>query len=310
MQTFVLYGIVVLTTVMVCVCCARSQTEESSLLDGLSQVNRERLVLDDMEDVSDWYNGSPVETMIATSTDHVHQGNSALQFANLVDHTKGETNYPIGWPRTGKDMTKGKTTDWSGYDFFECWIYAETNRESLPSHPLGIGFYHSGHKHSTSIPLTQVRKDAWQRIVIPISELKDATDVRRVQFNISESNYKHGDRADFWIDDVVLTRLLHPVFAKVTVSRNILYTTDCEIVATYALIGYHGGTRMKTELMLGQNRSVHSVVAQAAKHGELQLHLNRPLAPGTYGAQLVLRDSTGNVVDTQRCPFRVVRGPF
>ena len=40
------------------------------------------------------------------------QGRFALKFANLVDYTKGERNYPIGWPRTGKDLAKAKRTDW------------------------------------------------------------------------------------------------------------------------------------------------------------------------------------------------------
>ena len=106
--------------------------EETPCGKGMTEANKERLVLDDMEDVSGWYNGSPVETTLSASSEHVKQGKLALKFANVVDHTKGEENYPIGWPRTGKDLVKAKLTDWSAYDFFECWIYAQTSRGSLP----------------------------------------------------------------------------------------------------------------------------------------------------------------------------------
>ena len=273
----------------------------------------ERLVLDDMEDVSDWYNGSPIETKISADTAHVKEGRRALKFANRVDHTQGEKNYPIGWPRTGKDLArKGPLTDWTGYDFFECWIYADTNREKLPDTPLNVGFYHSGPKRSTSFRLKEVRKGTWRHIVIPIEKLAAPADVRRVQFNISESNYKHGDRVDFWIDDMVLTRYRHPVIGQLEPVRRLLYTNERVIRVTYALQGFRGDRPMPAVLQVGRDAqsAVQTVRASLQQRGELALRLQKPLPAGTYRVELTLTDADGHVLDRKETSFRVIDGPF
>jgi len=278
---------------------------------ALSDANKERLVLDDMEDVADWYNGSPEETEIAASSKHVKGGKSSLRFANLVDHTKGEKNYPIGWPRTGKDMVTAGTSEWSEYDFFECWIYAETSRQALPGTPLGVGFYHSGQRRSSSFPLNEVRKDQWTKVVIPVSELIDPADVRRVQFNISESNYKHGDRVDFYIADMVLTRFLHPTIAELALDRKLLYSGDRQITALYTLMGRKGLDEISVELEIGRaEQPAARAVGKASRHGELPLPVTRPLDPGDYWATLSLHDAEGKPIDQCRVEFRVIEGPF
>jgi hypothetical protein len=281
--------------------------------EKMTDANTQRLVLDDMEDTADWYNGSPEETQISASTKHVKQGTTSLLFANVVDHTKGEKNYPVGWPRTGKDLGKGEPTDFSQYDFFECWIYVETDRESLPGNPLGIGFYHSGPKRSTSFPLNEVKKDAWVKIVIPLDQLhENAADVNRVQLNISESNYKHGDRVDFYVDDVVLTRFIHPVVAELDVDRNVLYSGDRQITALYKLMGRQGIDRVKVRFEVGQGDGapVATATGRPSPTGELPLDLSGPLAPGNYWGRLALVDDAGQVVDREQVEFRVIDGPF
>lgn len=279
---------------------------------GMAEANKERLVLDEMEDVSDWYNGSPEETTISASRVHVKQGRFSLKFANGVDYTKGEKGYPVGWPRIGKNMAKAKRTDWSSYDDFECWIYAETSRQSLPSVPLSVGFYHSGHKRSTQRPLKEIRKDAWVKIVIPIAELTDPADVERVQFNISEADYKHGDRVDFYIDDMVLTRFVEPVVAALALDRKILYAADPVVTAAFKLSGHKGMDGVTAEFAIGRGTAepVVHVQTKAARQGELSLSLPRPLTPGTYWGRLGLRDATGKLIDQKAVEFRVIDGPF
>jgi len=272
----------------------------------------ERLVLDDGEDASGWYNGSPEETTLSSSADHVKQGRFSLKFANVVDHTKGEKNYPVGWPRVGKDLAKARQTDWSGYDYFECWIYARTRRESLPSVPLGVGFYHSGPKQSTHIPLKQVAKDAWVKIVIPVADLADPKDVQRVQFNISEADYKHGDRVDFYIDDMALTRFATPVVAELALSRKVVYAGDPVLTAAYRLAGRQTGSDVVAEFAIGRDPGdpLARAQAKANRQGEVSLALPRVLAPGTYWARLGLRDARGQMLDQRTVVFRVIEGPF
>ena len=279
---------------------------------GMTEANQQRLLLDDMEDVSDWYNGSPEETTISASDRHVKQGRRALLFANRVDHTKGEKNYPVGWPRTGKDLSKAKLTDWSAYDQFECWIYAETSRASLPKTPLGVGFYHSGHKRSSGFPLVEVKKDAWVKVVVPVARLLDPRDVRRVQFHISESNYQHGDRVDFTIDAPALVRYVEPAVAELDPQRRVLFSSERTVRARYKLVGYKGLDQTRVELAVGRGDGppVAKADAKAAREGELAVPIGGSLEPGDYWARLDLRDAGGKLIDRKQAEFRVVAGPF
>ncbi|NQT11864.1 MAG: hypothetical protein HQ582_03890 [Planctomycetes bacterium] len=290
----------------------RTAAEEAGHGRGLSEGNIQRLMLVDMKDVADWHNGSPDETKISSSDKHTEGDRASLKFANVVDHTKGEKNYPIGWPRTGKDMAKVEATDWSEYDFFECRIYAETSRKSLPGTPLGVGFYHTGQKRSSSFPLKEVAGDRWTKIVIPISELIDPADVQRVQFNISESSYKHGDRVDFYITDMALVQLIRPTIAEFALDRKLLYATDHRITALYTLMGRMGLGDVRAELAIGRadQQPAAKVVGNASRQGELPLAIPGPLVPGPYWGGLTLRDAEGNVVDRARLEFRVIEGPF
>ena len=282
--------------------------------DDLADVPMERLVLDDMEDVSDWYNGSPEETKLAASDLHVKERRLAFEFANRVDHTKGEKNYPIGWPRTGKDLKKLGLTDWTGYEYFECWIYVTTSRESLPKNPLGIGFYHSGPKRSTSFRLDEVRKDEWVRIKIPISKIELADDIQRVQFNISESNYVHGDQVNFYIDDVVLTRFAHPVIGSMAPQRRLVYANEPRVTAEFELLGNQAGKKVNVVLEVGRGAETLASVSRPAAglQGEISVGLDptRRLTPGEAWMKLHLEDESGKRVHSRQATFRVIDGPF
>jgi len=286
--------------------------DETPYGKGMTEANKERLVLDDMEDVSDWYNGSPEETTIAASDRYAKGGHRAILFENVVDHTKGEENYPVGWPRTGKDLVREDLSNWSGHDFFECWIYVETSRQRLPKKPLGVGFYHTGHKRSSHFPLAEVKKDAWAKIVIPVAELLDPADVRRVQFNISESDYKHGDRVDFYIDELALTRFVEPAIAELKLERKILFSRDRVLRAEYELVGYEDLDTTTVELAIGRDNEspAATVSGAAARRGELVLPLEARTSPGTYRATLDLRDNKRRLIDRKQVEFRVIAGPF
>lgn len=312
MSRCLLSGLLAITAL--CLGGGKTTAAEAGRGGGLGEANKERLVLDDMRDVADWYNGSPDETEISSSDKHAEGGGASLVFANVVDHTKGEKNYPIGWPRAGKDMAKVQATDWSEYDFFECRIYVETSRKDLPGSPLNVGFYHTGHKRSSGFPLKEVAKDRWTKIVIPVSELIDSADVRRVQFNISESNYKHGDRVDVYITDMALVRFVRPTIAEFTLDRKLLYTNDRQITALYTLMGRMGLDDVRAELAIGRadqaDQPAAKAVGAASRHGELPLPIPGRLVADRYRGELTLRDAEGNTVDRAEIEFRVIEGPF
>lgn len=285
---------------------------------GLSDANKERLVLEDMEDLGDWGNGSPVETTIARTSKHVKTGKYSLLFANRVDHTQGEAKYPIGWPRINKDLAKAKLSDWSDYDYFECWIYTETSRPALPNAPLGVSFAHTGQKRSTSAILRELKKDEWVKVLIPISKLDDPKDVQRIQFNFSESNYQHGDKVDFFINDLVLTRYVQPAVNTFSLDRELLYSNDRVLTARYTLVGRQGLESLAVELEIGREpgKSVARSVGmppqrqpgRIAPQAELPLVLAQPLTPGEYWAHLNLRAKDGKLVDQKAASLRVIPG--
>ncbi|MCL4193511.1 MAG: hypothetical protein KJZ87_17375 [Thermoguttaceae bacterium] len=278
---------------------------------GMTDANKERLVIEDGEDAADWYNGSPDETKLSADDRHAKAGSRAVLFANVVDHTKGETNYPIGWPRVGKDLGKLQFTDWSAYDFFECWIYCDTSRERLPASPLGVGFYHSGPKRSTNFRLPEVTKGQWVPVQIPVAKIERPDDVQRVQFNISEADYKHGDRVDFFIDDVVLTRFVDPAINEFAPERRLVYSSERQLRAAYSLVGYKGLEAVVVELaILGPDGTVLArATGSPSRQGEIIARIERPLAPGVCLARLSLRDGEGRLVDRRDAEFRVIAGP-
>ena len=277
---------------------------------GMTEANIERRVIDSMENVSGWINGSPLETRLSRS-DRAHGGKYSLLFANVVDYTQGEKNYPIGWPRTNRNLVKDKLTDWSAWDAFECWIYADTSRDSLPKSPIGMSFGHPGRRHSTRVELDQVQKGQWAHVVVPMTKLDDPKNVLSIQFNISESSYKHGDRVDFYVSGMSLARYVEPAVAELELDRQVVYgNTNC-VVARYGLVGSRPLDAVRVELAIGQGDRVaarHAV--GATRRGEVELPVQGRLAPGPYWAQLGLRDTSGKLIDRKRCEFRVVDGPF
>jgi hypothetical protein len=288
-----------------------ARADEAPYGKGMTEANTERLVLDSMEDVSGWTNGSPMETKLSRS-DRAHGGKHSLVFANVVDYTQGEKNYPIGWPRTNKNLVKAKLTDWSAYDAFECWIYVDTSRQALPKSPINVGFAHPGHRRGSHMELNQVQKDQWVHVVIPISKLEDPRNVQSIQFNISESSYKHGDRIDFYISGMALTRFVEPAVNEFELQRQVVYSRPGFLAATYSLVGSKGMDRVAVELAIGQGdrTSAKAAVAPAPRRGEVELPVVGRLVPGQYWAQLGLRDPAGKLIDRRRCEFRVVEGPF
>jgi hypothetical protein len=302
---------------LIFVCCVlatlplAARGEEQPSGKGMREGNLERLMLDNMEDVSGWVNGSPLETKLSRSS-RAHGGKHALLFANVIDYTQGEKNYPIGWPRTNRNLVKEQRTDWSAYDRFECWIYVDTNREALPKAPLGVSFAHPGHRRSTHVQLDQVQKGQWVQVVIPISKFDDPQHVNSIQFHISESSYKHGDHVDFYISGLALARFVDPAVNEFELQRQVVYDRPGCLVASYSLVGSRGMDQLNAELAIGQGDRVaaKATVAHTPRRGEVELPISVRLAPGQYWAQLGLRDAAGRLIDRRRAEFRVIQGPF
>ncbi len=119
--------LLVMTTLLVAACgCAQEQA-------ATPEPKMEKLLISDEETGEGW---ETAEATMQPSEEHAREG-KALNFHINVDHTTGEPNYPIGWPRTYHPIPEDQR-DWSQWDFLDFWLYADSSRDKLPSTPLGL----------------------------------------------------------------------------------------------------------------------------------------------------------------------------
>lgn len=175
-------------------------------------------VLSDGNNAHEWVT---TECEVQGAMSHAREG-AGLQMHIPVDHTTGEVNYPIGWPRMYLPIPEDQR-NWSGYDFISVWIYADTSRDKLPGTPLGMIVRCPDRDNSHKRSLTELTKGEWSRIVTPISELPNSSNCTSVQFYISESSYDHGDTLDFYIDDLKLLAYAAPVILELRPLTGLMY---------------------------------------------------------------------------------------
>jgi hypothetical protein len=193
----------------------------------------ERISIEDGSTASEFY---VAEATVATSDKHAELGGTSMLFHIDVDHFAGQPDYPIGWPRTGRDIPEGQR-DWSGYDFLELVIHTETSREALPRDPLGLIVYVPDKPNAYRRTLTELTKGETTRIVIPTSEIPRHDNVTRIQLFISESNYTHGDVLDFYIDDIALTRYAEPFIGGVEPLESVAFSDLTHLGVQFRLLG-------------------------------------------------------------------------
>jgi len=134
-------------------------------------------------------------------------GGAAILMHVPVDHTAGEPNYPIGWPRIACAL-KGWETDWSQWDNFEFMILAKSTREKLPKKAVGLLIGQRPAEFSRSLEFAE--KDKWINVSIPVEALKEigaaVQELSQVRFCVSESDYQDKDVVDFHVGAFRLTR--------------------------------------------------------------------------------------------------------
>ncbi|MBM3471959.1 MAG: hypothetical protein FJX75_01640 [Armatimonadetes bacterium] len=229
----------------------------------------------------------------------------SLHFHIDVDHTAGEPNYPIGWPRMAM-KPPAELQDWSRCDFLELVIHTETSRESLPSSPLGFIAHTPDKQNAYNRNLAELRKGETTTIVIPLSQIPRHNFVPHIQFFISESNYKHGDVLDFYIDDIALTRYAGPTLSDFVALQSIAFSDVSCLGARFRLLGVEEG---KTAAVKASIRQGGAAVAEAqwelarGEH-EMWLPLKKPLTSGEATLELSLGESK------QAAKVRIVASPY
>ena len=127
----------------------------------------ERLSLEDGSGADRW---GAAEATATVSAEHARLGDTSLLFHIDVDHTTGQPDYPIGWPRIHWKPPE-ELRDWSDWDFVQLVIHTGTSRESLPGKPIGFILHTPDRARQHNRQLTEVQPGETTTIAIPLSEI-------------------------------------------------------------------------------------------------------------------------------------------
>lgn len=124
-----------------------------------------------------------------------------------VDHKSGQKNYPIGWPRLYLRKFIPAEKDWSKAKAISFDLKLEFTGKSK-KYPLTFHYfwYTKGVKkeQSSNLPIPNLKNNTVNKVVLPLTKLKDPAGASGFGFNISESQYKHGENFKFTVSNFKL----------------------------------------------------------------------------------------------------------
>ncbi|MGD8239689.1 MAG: hypothetical protein PVH68_14110 [Armatimonadota bacterium] len=267
-----------------------------------------KLVLDGGEDVSAW---AVAEATVTADPAHVKHGKTALRLAIPVDHHAGQPDYPIGWPRTNRPFGEPWQQDWSDFEFFSFWIYCATSRDALPREPLGLILYTPDKPRAYNRSLTELKKDEWVHIVIPLNQIPRHDNVTRIQFYIAESRYRDGDTLDFYVDDIALTRYAEPTIDAFAVGQRAIWADARWLPATFRMLGINAEQTAVAEFQVRRGDRIVATATRTVARGEQRVWIDlgrRPLPAGS--CEVAARLQGGDARGWVTAPVRVVASPW
>ncbi|MBM3858501.1 MAG: hypothetical protein FJ395_02495 [Verrucomicrobia bacterium] len=247
---------------------------------------------------------SPAESTVEVSAARVKVNPTALHWHVTVDYHAGEAKYPIGWPRFGRAIPEGAIRDWSGWDFLHLWVYTTSSRPALPREPVGLGLHVPDRANAYSLRLKELKLNEWVEIKIPIAKIPRPNDVRHIQFHISESDYKHHDKLDLFIDDLALLRYARPTILDFAAEQTVIFADAPAIAARFQLSGVKPGDTVPITCELRRAGKVMACSTAQATRGPQRISLTpgKKLAPGNYELTALGGEATVRV--------RVVESPW
>ncbi|MBM3498992.1 MAG: hypothetical protein FJX74_10015 [Armatimonadetes bacterium] len=262
----------------------------------------ERVSIEDGSGAARW---GPAEATVEQSAEFAGPDGKSLCLHIDVDHTAGEPNYPVGWPRMALKPPP-EMQDWSRFDFLELVIHTETSREALPATPLGFIAHTPDKANAYNRTLTELRKGETTTLTIPLSQIPRHNLVPHLQFYISESNYRHGDVLDFYIDDLALTRYAAPTVSDFAPLQSIAFADAATLGARFRLLGVEEGKTAVVQAVLRQGGATVADAEWELLRGEHEawLSLTTPLKPGGADLELSLGESR------QTARVRFVASPY
>lgn len=209
---------VIVATALLALFCADpwAQAAAELVLEGKQEV----LYLDGLGNPKRW---GPSECTVEASRDLKADGRPTVHVHMPVDHFGGEKKYPIGWPRMYMKLRKPSETSWDEFERFEFMFYA---RMSRPKPPPQVATFHilcPDRRKATYHRFRKIELNKWITVSVPIRQIKSLPDLVRLGLNISESNYKHGDKVDFYLGGFRLVRSAEFSVAAMKIRAAVVY---------------------------------------------------------------------------------------
>jgi len=243
----------------------------------------EVLALDEFLNPKRW---RPAEATVSVS-ELVVDGKPALHMHIPVDYYAGEEKYPIGWPRMYFDL-KTPEKVFAQYDRLEFKIYATMSREDVPASALSMALYAESRtpngaiKFGKEVPLPLGQ---WIQVSKPISEIKSPEQLRNIGVNISESEYRHGDKLDFHFADFRLVRSSFCRVTAMTAQSAVLFADSGMIPVEIVVEGPASEAARGVPFELSQDGKSLRLETLPARRGKQRLDIDVAelrLAPGEY----------------------------
>lgn len=266
----------------------------------------EALHLHGLADPARW---RPAECTVEASKTLRAEGMPTLHLRIPVDHQGGEKDHPIGWPRIYLDLKRPDETGWAEFESFEFLIHAAMTRPAPPRKPLNLQIHCPDRLQALHRNLAEIRLGEWVRIGIPIRSIKGVEQVARLGFNISESDYRHGEVLDFHIGGFRLVRAAEFGLARLEVATPVIYRDDARLVVELETVGPPGQIAQGLPLAVydGERRLWRETRAVTRGVQTLALDLRGlKLAVGRY-ALVAFDEVPGQRVAAE---FRIVESPW
>jgi len=265
----------------------------------------ERQVLLDPESSPRW---TVAESSVETLVVRTRTGEPVLHWHITVDHFTGEPKYPIGWPRANCALRDAAARDWSEWDYFQFWVYADTTRDALPREPVGLTLYTPDKSSAYHRPLTELQNGQWVQVRIPLSQVPRHHDVRLMQFHISESQYRHQDRLDLYFDEIALARYAQPTLLEFAPEGDVMYADEKQLALRFNLAGIRSGERADVVCELRKDKAAVARTAVQAVRGPQRLTFDLSRVKPAAGEYEVVARAAGGAEAASR--VRLVESPW
>lgn len=137
----------------------------------------------------------------------VAQNGNAMTVNMPVDHKGGEAKYPVGWPRLYLRKFISAEKNWSQAKAISFDLKLEFTGKT-EKYPLTFHIFWTvaGAKKpaSATVSIPALKNNAVNKVVLPLTKVKDLAAVSGIGFNISESQYKHGENFKFTVSNFKL----------------------------------------------------------------------------------------------------------